>query len=72
MTKSGKILRRIILKKDESVQELKEKIIKGLEEAYRKMVIFKKEKNSPLIISRNGKVVEIKPENIPPTTKYIR
>ncbi len=59
------------MKNEDSFQELKEKIIKGLEEAYRRMVIFKKQKNSPLIISRNGKVVEIKPEDIPPKTKYI-
>ena len=61
-----------MMKNEESFQDLKEKIIKGLEEAYRKMVIFKKQKNSPLIISRNGKVIEVKPEDIPPTTKYIR
>ena len=59
------------MKNEDSFQELKEKIIKGLEEAYRRMVIFKKQKNSPLIISINGKVVEIKPEDIPPKTKYI-
>ena len=59
------------MKNEDSFQELKEKIIKGLEEAYRRMVIFNKQKNSPLIISINGKVVEIKPEDIPPKTKYI-
>lgn len=53
-----------------SLQELRNKIIYGLEEAYRKMVIYKKQKNSPLIVSRNGKVVEIPPDDIPPTTSY--
>lgn len=53
----------------EQLKELEDKISKGLEEAYRKMVEFKKQKNSPLIISRNGEIVEIKAEEISPTTK---
>ncbi len=53
----------------EQLKDLENKIAKGLEEAYKKMVAFKKQKNSPLIVSRNGKVVEIKAENILPTTK---
>ena len=53
----------------EQLKELEDKISKGLEEAYRKMVAFKKQKNSPLIISRNGEVIEIKAEEISPTTK---
>lgn len=56
----------------ESIQELEEKVVKGLEEAYRKMVKFKKQKNSPLIVSRDGKVVEIKPDEITPTVTYKR
>jgi hypothetical protein len=52
----------------EELKELKEKMILGLEESYRKMVIFKKQKNSPLIVSQNGKVIAIQPEDIPPTT----
>tara|TARA_B100000315_G_scaffold260870_2_gene326643 strand:+ start:12129 stop:12311 length:183 start_codon:yes stop_codon:yes gene_type:complete len=60
------------MKNEDKLQELENKIIKGLEEAYRKMVIFKKQKNSPLIVSRNGKVVEIAPDDIPPTTSYKR
>jgi len=57
-----------IMETKEELQELEEKVSIGLKEAYRKMVIFKKQKNSPMIVSRNGKVIEIQPENIPPTT----
>lgn len=53
----------------EQLKDLENKISKGLEEAYRKMAVFKKQKNSPLIVSRDGKVIEIKAENILPTTK---
>ncbi len=52
----------------EELKDLKKKVTLGLEEAYRKMVSFKKQKNSPLVISRNGRVAQIKPEDISPTT----
>jgi sulfur carrier protein ThiS len=41
-----------------------EKIIEGLERAYKKLIEFKKYKKTPVIVSINGKVVEIKPEQI--------
>lgn len=56
----------------EQIQELEDKVVKGLEEAYKKMAEFKKQKNSPLIVSRDGEVIEIKAEEILPTTKYKR
>jgi len=46
------------------------KIIKGLELAYQRMVEFKKSKNSPIIISKDGKVVEVSPFEAKPTVKY--
>ena len=52
----------------EELLELEEKVNLGLKEAYRKMAHFKKKNNSPLIISRNGKVVAIPPDKILPTT----
>ena len=52
----------------EQLKELEEKVNLGLKEAYRKMAEFKKQKNSPLIVSRNGKVTSIPPGEIPPTT----
>lgn len=49
-------------------KEERDKIIKGLEEAYRRLVEFKRQKNSPMVISRNGEVIEINPNEILPTT----
>ncbi|HRG18217.1 MAG TPA: hypothetical protein PLP39_03950 [Flavobacterium lutivivi] len=40
--------------------EVRNKIIKGLEKAYDKMIAFKKEKKSDLVIIENGKIVKIK------------
>lgn len=39
----------------------KEKIIKGLELAYENMIAFKKEKNSKLVVIRDGKIVKLNP-----------
>ncbi len=48
-------------KKDKQI-EIKEKIVKGLEVVYEKLIKFKKEKNSELVIMQEGKIVKIKPE----------
>lgn len=53
---------------NEELRELREQVSLGLKEAYRKMAEFKKRNNSPLIVSRNGKVVAIPPDEILPTT----
>ena len=52
------------------IYEIRKKIVIGLEEAYKSLVIYKKQKNSPLIISKDGKIVEIEPCDILPTTIY--
>jgi hypothetical protein len=41
-----------------------EKIIEGLEKAYKKLIEFKKYKKTPIIVSRDGKIVEISPDKI--------
>lgn len=51
----------------EQLEDLEDKIAKGLEGAHKKMTTFKQQNNSPIIISKDGKVVEIKVENTPPT-----
>ena len=56
----------------EQLQELEDKIANGLEEAYRKMVKFKKHKKSPMVVSKNGEVFKIEPEKMPPTILYKR
>ena len=60
------------MERKERLQELEDQIIKGLEEAYRKMVLFKRQQKSPVIGSKDGKVVEIDPDKIRPTTSYKR
>ncbi|MFZ4105994.1 hypothetical protein [Flavobacterium sp.] len=40
--------------------EKRNKIVKGLERAYEKMLIFKKQHNSDLVIIQNNKIVKIK------------
>lgn len=54
---------------NKQLRELEDKVNLGLKEAYRKMAEFKKRNNSPLIVSRNGKVVSIPANEIQPTTK---
>jgi hypothetical protein len=55
-------------KRDKQI-ELRNKILVGLEKVYEKLIVFKKEKNSELIVMRDGKIVKIKPEDITPTSK---
>lgn len=43
---------------------LREKIIIGLEKTYEKLIIEKIKNNHFLIISKNGKIVKIKPKKI--------
>ena len=47
--------------KDKQI-ELKQKVLKGLEKVYEKMVEFKKEKNSEIVIMQGNEIVKIKPE----------
>ena len=56
--------------KSKTLKEQREKIVKGLELTYQKLVEFKKSKNSPLIVSKNGKVTAVKPEQVQPKTIY--
>jgi hypothetical protein len=46
-----------IEKQSEEVQ----KIMKGLELAYERLIAYKKAKNSVLVVMRDNKIVEIKP-----------
>lgn len=53
-------------------KEERDKIVKGLEEAYRRLIEFKKMKNSPLIVMRDGEIVALDPHTVPATTVYKR
>jgi hypothetical protein len=41
--------------------EEKNKILKGLEKVYEKLIEFKKTKNSELVVLRDNKIMKIKP-----------
>lgn len=47
--------------KDKQI-ELKDKIVKGLEIVYDRLIEYKKSKNSELVVMRGDKIVKIKPE----------
>lgn len=42
--------------------ELRDKILKGLELVYERLIEYKKQKNSELVVMRGKKIVEIKPK----------
>ena len=46
--------------KTETKIENRNKILKGLEKAYEKMLVFKKERKSELVIIQDDKIVKIK------------
>lgn len=48
--------------KSKKLKDLEEKVKKGLELAKEKMISFKKEKGTPIVISEDGKIVEITPQ----------
>lgn len=50
----------------ERAAELQEKLRIGLDRAYANMLAFKKYKNSPVIISRDGKIVAVPADEMPP------
>lgn len=56
----------------EQLKEERDRIVKGLEETYRRLVEYKKQKKSPIIVVRNGKVVAVDPNEILPTILYKR
>ena len=60
------------MRTQEQLKEERDKIVKGLEETYRRLVEYKKQKKSPMIVVRDGKIVAIDPNKILPTTLYKR
>lgn len=55
---------------DKEFDIFREKLKKGLEKAYKKMVAQKRLTNSPIIVSKNGKVIKLDPHEAPSTTTY--
>ena len=58
--------------KEKYFKEERDKIVKGLEESYKKLIEYKKQKNSPFIVLRDGKILEINPNELPPEIIYGR
>ena len=48
----------------ERENEIKEKVLEGLDLSYKRLLKNKKERNFDLIISQDGRIVRIKPEEI--------
>ncbi len=43
-------------------REINKKIVDGLEQAYQKLIEFKKQKKTALVILKDNKIVWVKPE----------
>lgn len=44
-----------------SQEEINSKIIKGLEKAYERLIEFKKQKQTELVILKDNKIIKVKP-----------
>ena len=43
-------------------KEINKKIVEGLEKAYEKLIEFKKQKKTELVILQDNKIIRVKPE----------
>ncbi|CAN1528707.1 hypothetical protein MCERE19_01306 [Spirosomataceae bacterium] len=50
--------------------ELHDKVLKGMEDSYKKMVEFKKYKKTPIVTSLDGEIVHLDPFLAEPEVKY--
>ncbi len=57
---------------NDSLKEERDKIVKGLEETYRRLIIHKRQTNRPMVVMRDGKITEVDPHDMPATTVYKR
>lgn len=60
------------MRNEKDLIEERDKIVKGLELAYERLLIFKKQINSPMIVLKDGKITAVDPNKMPPTTSYNR
>lgn len=54
------------------LKEERDKIVKGLEETYRRLLEVKNRNKSVMIIMNDGKVIAADPEGLMPTVQYKR
>lgn len=50
--------------KTQNKLDRRNKILMGLENSYRKMLEFKKQKNSVVVVLREDKIIHLKPEQL--------
>ncbi len=48
--------------KKEQIDDIREKVLKGLDKTYEKLVEMKRRNNSVLVISKNGQIITVKPK----------
>jgi capsule polysaccharide export protein KpsC/LpsZ len=56
----------------EQYKEERDRIVIGLEETYRRLIEYKKQKKSPMSVVRDGKIEAVDPNEILPTILYKR
>jgi len=56
----------------EQLRDERDKIVKGLEETYKRLIEYKKRKHSPMIVVRNGRIEAVDPHKIAATISYKR
>lgn len=56
----------------DQLKEERDKIVRGLEETYKRLIEYKKRINSPMIVIRNGKIEAVDPNDMLPTVVYKR
>lgn len=45
----------------EQIDDIRQKVLKGLKKTYEKLLEMKKKNNSVLVVSENGQIITIKP-----------
>ena len=50
--------------KKNEIEERKQKILAGLDLAYKRLIEYKRAKNSVLVVMRDGEIVHVKPEEL--------
>ena len=46
----------------EQIEDIREKVIRGLKKTYEKLLEFKRKNNGVIVVSQNGEIIKIKPE----------
>lgn len=52
--------------------EMKDKVLRGLDLMYERLIISKKKNNRPMIVMKDGNVTAVDPHDMPATVTYRR